>query len=151
MKSDIERGPFGAWAYHARKGLEWSSTEVAVREIERLTGHQMRADYLRGIESGNQRPGPDTVVALARAYGSTPPPVRPDPKPDPVGDIAALIERLDRQERAITALVAELRDSAASQLAFSQGVTRAFAALAGLREVSEEPVLSGQPASGVGR
>ena len=89
MKSDIERGPFGAWARKARIAKGWASADKAVGPIADLTGHRMRADYLRGIESGAQVPGPDTVATLEMAYESVAPPVKREAIADP--DLAAAI------------------------------------------------------------
>jgi hypothetical protein len=72
-KSDRERGPIGAWARAER--LRWGlrNAEEGVERIRALTGYRMRADYLRGIEAGTNRPGPETLKALETTYQSKAP------------------------------------------------------------------------------
>jgi len=68
QKSDRERGPVGTWARSQRLEHGYRTSEEAVEALHKLTGYKMRADYLRGIESGNQRPGPETLKALETLY-----------------------------------------------------------------------------------
>jgi hypothetical protein len=98
----------GAWAY--RKRLErFKTSEEAVAAMARLTGHHIRADTLRSIESGNHGPGPETLRALQMLYQSRAPEKEPEPAAELVAQLTqALAEqgrKMDRQTDAILALV----------------------------------------------
>ena len=106
-KSDAEKGPLGAWAYHTRLLLQASSVDAA-------TAAGIKDTYLRKIEGGSQRePARRTVFDLWQFYRRLgqaqsvpveypPPEWRGAPtlvQIAPAGDLAT----------AITALVAELQ------------------------------------------
>jgi transcriptional regulator with XRE-family HTH domain len=61
VKSDLERGAFGAWAFHSRDQLDVSVEEVA----ERLGYHPAS---LRKVESGSAEPSRRIVRELPALY-----------------------------------------------------------------------------------
>lgn len=112
MKSDFERGPFGAWAFHARDALDLSVEEVA----SRLGYHPAS---MRKMESGSAPPSRRMIRELPALYGeiageksvTLPPPPAGEPEgpTDAASAIRELVEevRLSRlaQERTAAVLV----------------------------------------------
>lgn len=96
--TDEDRGPVGAWFVRA----------IGDRSIEQVTkdmadrGHAHKADYYRGIMSGNKKPGRALLLALEEYLGSSP---EREEGGDP--DVAAAI---DRQTAVLSDLVQELRE-----------------------------------------
>jgi transcriptional regulator with XRE-family HTH domain len=71
VKADSERGVIGAWAFHARAEADLSVEEVAERVAAK--GQAVKPATIRGIESGNKRPGVRLLRLLAAVLDSTPP------------------------------------------------------------------------------
>jgi transcriptional regulator with XRE-family HTH domain len=99
---------FGAWARRERDARGWSQ-DVAVDELEKLTGNKVTRNWLSQIENG-ATPSADLVRDFERLYGEF------SPSKSASADLGALVAALDRQTDAILELaratrgdVAELR------------------------------------------
>jgi len=113
IKTDEERGPVGAWAYHARDDADLSDEQVV--EALARKGHRVTSATIRGIEGGTKKGSRKLLRLMGEVYGS-----RPPGEPVVVNgagstDLAAVVAILERQvaaaERqaaALEALVAYL-------------------------------------------
>lgn len=98
VKTDAERGPFGAWAFHARDALNLSVEEVA----SRLGYHPAS---LRKVESGSAPASRRLVRELPALYGDlatekrlTLPPAPAEQEP-PESDVAVALRELVEEVR----------------------------------------------------
>ncbi|TAL40870.1 MAG: hypothetical protein EPN91_12125 [Salinibacterium sp.] len=95
LKSDEQRGYIGAWMRRERKARHWTEYR-AVEELAKR-GVTMRPDYWRQLEArtAGRTPGPDLMEDLVGLFGTRPePPVEPEVKEEPPGEIAAAIREL---------------------------------------------------------
>lgn len=106
VKSDTERGLWGAWARRERLSREWSADEVAQR-VEREAGVKMDVATLRGIEGGSKKPSVRLQDALALVFGSRPKGTD-RPVEDGQSDVAAAIERQTTVLEGIARTLSEL-------------------------------------------
>jgi len=108
MKSDVDRGPIGAWARNARLAAGYPTAKSAV-EAAHAAGIPVTLGHVQGIEAGWDRAGRDLLTRLGEFYGSDPPVATSAPTLSP--------EQLDAIREAVAAGVA-------------QGIARAFDARA---------------------
>lgn len=116
VKSDIERGPFGAWAFHTRDRLDLKVEEVA----DRLGYHPAS---LRKMESGSVEPSRRMVrelptlyseIATAKGVVIPQPPASDETRASESAAVLLAIEKqtamLEKQWTATTALVGHLAE-----------------------------------------
>jgi hypothetical protein len=117
MKSDVDRGPIGAWARNARLSAGYPTAKSAI-EAAHAAGIPVTLGHVQGIEAGWDRAGRDLLTRLGEFYGSDPPIAHPPPLVSP--------EALD-----------EIRSAVAEGVAL--GVARALAQLAGPQPPPRRP------------
>ena len=108
MKTPAERGPIGAWAYEARADADLSVEQVA-DQLARM-GNPIKPASIRGVESGTKKPSRRLLRALSELYGK-PVPGEVDMAQagrDAMPGLATLVEVLERQAAALTALAERL-------------------------------------------
>lgn len=147
IKDDSERGPFGAWAYHARTRLELSDEQVVrslptrwnpatLRKLEGGTGSaKMRAEVVvyyqsQALKRGLALPDPPAATAVAL---------------DPTQE---LIAALHAQTLAMTELVNELRLAREDQQDRLKGIEQG---LANIQTLASSPSSSGRRSPVVAR
>lgn len=102
MKSDSERGEFGAWLRRARLSQGFRNATVAVAEMKRRAGYSITVSEWAEFEAGTRNPSAERIEALEAFLGAPAPSERSEP--EPVYDMAALFDRMDRQTEAIEAV-----------------------------------------------
>lgn len=131
MKSDIERGPFGTWAYRTRLALD----PLTVEQVAAALAYS--APTLRKVEGGSSQPSrrmardlPAYYLRVAQERGVTIP-APPGDAPDTAApsDFAALLARLDEQARVIDRLAAAIEGLAQGQAELVGAYGTALAAL----------------------
>lgn len=102
--TDEQRGPLGAWAYHARIAAGYTNTDQVVP----LLGLRLRSDTLRGIESGHTGASPEVLGALEALYGATAPTVATETPAGGVGALWAVVDVLREDVARLQGKVATL-------------------------------------------
>lgn len=112
------------WLREARLAKKWSQAQ-AVDELRRR-GHHMAETTYRLFESGNRRPGPESMTALEDLFG-TAPAVEETVVP------GELVQAIYAQTEAINRLVERLDLMQAAREGIDEGIERA------LRRLGEGP------------
>lgn len=104
MKSDVERGPFGAWAYRTRERLDPLSVEQVAAALD------YSAPTLRKVEGGSAQPSrrirrdlPAYYARIAQERGIHIEQAPGADEPAPAADLAALIASTERVAAATAA------------------------------------------------
>lgn len=106
MKTDEQRGPFGAWLTRERHRAGFKNVPSAVDALQRQAGYGIAVSVWAELESGSRRPNEEQRQRLTAFFGTT-----PEPAPSPSdGDIAALVSAIRAQADAINALAEAIRE-----------------------------------------
>jgi len=111
--TDEQRGPLGAWAYHARVA-KFSNTEKAADALASY-GIKMLPDTLRGVETGHSGVSPEVLDALEALYVSKAPPLATETHGGGLGALWAVVEALRSDVAALQGKVRSLEAALAAE------------------------------------